>query len=368
LSDYTGVDALSRQEILMAAHNLALMQEYCQSQGREFAFMLAPNKNSLYPDNMPDYGVRNPSANAKLLMAELDALDVNYIDLFAAFGEQEEVLYFTHDSHWNSKGAALGADCINAAFGAESNYFAADFSKAEAVPTLAEIRSETNLCGARICLLPDHLATKENVAYLQNLLMTVYTTCESTDTDRLTAIVSGANGILTADFAALATCFTKYFEKGTIVRPSLIIGHRGNPSLAPENTVEGSLLSYELGAMLVENDIQLTKDGVVVVMHDDTIDRTTNGSGKVTSMTYDQLKQYTVNAYGDFGAQPIPTLEDYLKAFKDLEGRLVIEIKNSDTAICPPLVELLRKYDMCDRVNVISFGTGILTRMKELAP
>ena len=132
LLDYTGVDALSRQEILMAAHNLALMQEYCQSQGREFAFMLAPNKNSLYPDNMPDYGVRNPSANAKLLMAELDVLDVNYIDLFAAFGAQEEVLYFTHDSHWNSKGAALGADCINAAFGVESNYFAADFSKAEA--------------------------------------------------------------------------------------------------------------------------------------------------------------------------------------------------------------------------------------------
>ena len=132
LSDYTGVDALSRQEIRMAARNLALMQEYCQSQGREFAFMLAPNKNSLYPDDMPDYGVCNTSANAKLLMAELDALGVNYIDLFAAFGQQEEVLYFAHDSHWNSKGAALGADCINAAFGVESDYFSADFSQTEA--------------------------------------------------------------------------------------------------------------------------------------------------------------------------------------------------------------------------------------------
>ena len=132
LSDYTGVDALSRQEIRMAARNLALMQEYCQSQGREFAFMLAPNKNSLYPDDMPDYGVCNTSANAKLLMAELDALGVNYIDLFSAFGQQEEVLYFAHDSHWNSKGAALGADCINAAFGVESDYFSADFSQTEA--------------------------------------------------------------------------------------------------------------------------------------------------------------------------------------------------------------------------------------------
>ena len=243
-----------------------------------------------------------------------------------------------------------------------------DFSRTDAVPTLSEIRSETNLCGARICLLPSHLATKENVAHLQNLLMTVYTTCADTDTDRLTAILSGANGILTSDFAALATCFTKYFEKGTIVRPSIIIGHRGVPSLAPENTVEGSVYAYELGAMLVENDIQLTKDGVIVVMHDDTIDRTTNGSGKVTSMTYADLQKYAVDAFGDFGSVPIPTLEDYLKTFKDLDACLLIEIKNSDTAICQPLVELLRKYNMTDRVNVISFGTGILERMKELAP
>lgn len=131
LSDYTGVDALSRQEIWMAARNLALMQEYCESQDREFAFMIAPNKNSLYSDNMPNYGVCNPSANAKLLADELDAAGVNDIDLFAAFGTQEEVLYFAHDSHWNSKGAALGADCINAAFGVESHYFGGDFSKTE---------------------------------------------------------------------------------------------------------------------------------------------------------------------------------------------------------------------------------------------
>ena len=132
LSDYTGTDALSRDEISRIANNLALMQEYCESQGRSFAFMLAPNKNSLYPENMPNYGVCSPSANAKNLMEALDARGVNYIDLYAAFEEQAEVLYFAHDSHWNSKGAALGADCINAAFGVDSNYFGADFSQAEA--------------------------------------------------------------------------------------------------------------------------------------------------------------------------------------------------------------------------------------------
>lgn len=132
LSDYTGTENLSYAKIQQIANNLALMQEYCESQGKEFAFVLAPNKNSLYPENMPNYGVCNRSSNAKLFMEALDARGVNYIDLFAAFEEQEEILYFTHDSHWNSKGAALGADQINNVFGVESNYFGADFSKTEA--------------------------------------------------------------------------------------------------------------------------------------------------------------------------------------------------------------------------------------------
>lgn len=129
LNDYTGQQTLDHQQITQAANNLALMQEYCQSQGREFAFMIAPNKNSLYPENMPDYGVQNPATNAKRLMAELDNRAVAYIDLFAVFGQEAEVLYFAHDSHWDSKGAALGADSINDVFGVQSDYFGGDFSQ-----------------------------------------------------------------------------------------------------------------------------------------------------------------------------------------------------------------------------------------------
>lgn len=131
LGDYTGTAVATDRELFCAARNLALMQEYCESQGREFAFMIAPNKNSLYPENMPDYGAVSQQTNAQALHKKLDEMGVSYIDLFAVFGEQEEVLYFAHDSHWNSKGAALGADSINAAFGVESSYFAADFSASE---------------------------------------------------------------------------------------------------------------------------------------------------------------------------------------------------------------------------------------------
>lgn len=131
LGDYTGTAVATDREIFMAANNLALMQEYCESQGRAFAFVIAPNKNSLYPEHMPDYGAVSKWTNAQALHSKLDEMGVAYIDLFEVFGEQEEVLYFAHDSHWNSKGAALGADSINAAFGVQSNYFGGDFSQSE---------------------------------------------------------------------------------------------------------------------------------------------------------------------------------------------------------------------------------------------
>lgn len=129
LEDYTGTAPMTGREIFSAARNLALMAEYCQEQGKEFAFVVAPNKNSLYPDAMPDYGVTAQTSNAQRLFARLEDMEVSYIDLFAAFGEEPEILYFCHDSHWNSRGAALGADVINAAFGRESRYFAGDFSR-----------------------------------------------------------------------------------------------------------------------------------------------------------------------------------------------------------------------------------------------
>ena len=129
LNDYTGLETMDTADIQAVARNLELMQEYCRSQGREFVFVIAPNKNSLYPEHMPNYGVCNPSTNANLLMAELDSRGVAHIDLFEIFSQQEEVLYFAHDSHWNSKGAALGADSINEAFGVQSDYFSGDFTQ-----------------------------------------------------------------------------------------------------------------------------------------------------------------------------------------------------------------------------------------------
>lgn len=129
LGDYTGTGLMSNRELFSAATNVALMDEYCRVNGKEFTFIIAPNKNSLYGEFMPSYGVTAKTSNAQRLHSLLDQLQVEYVDLFAAFGAQKEILYFAHDSHWNSKGAALGADLINRSFGVASDYFGADFSR-----------------------------------------------------------------------------------------------------------------------------------------------------------------------------------------------------------------------------------------------
>ena len=236
------------------------------------------------------------------------------------------------------------------------------------ISDLHAIRSATNACGARICLLPEYLITRENVLYLQKQLMTVWVTSESTVKGHVSAIVSGANGIVTPDYAALSGCYTRYFEKNSVTRVPEIIGHRGVPSLAPENTVEGSLLANEKGAALIEMDIYLTTDNVIAVMHDGTLDRTTNGTGNVESYSYEQLRAVLVDGANGFDAVPVPCLADYFKAFKGLDAHLIVEIKSGKTAICQKLVDLVEEYDIADQVSVIAFGTAIQTEMKRVAP
>ena len=133
LPDYVGLAPMTDREIFSAARNLALISEYCEEQGAEFLFTIAPNKNSLYPQHMPALtlpAARKPH-DAKRLAEELERQGVDYLDCFALFRGQEETLYFKTDSHWNSKGAALAADALNEALGRSSGYFGGPFTPQE---------------------------------------------------------------------------------------------------------------------------------------------------------------------------------------------------------------------------------------------
>ncbi len=131
LADYTGAAPMSEHALWAAAKNLSLMQEHCEAAGADFLFTIAPNKNSLYHENMPNMGAVADTRDADRLYTLCDELNIDYLDLFDAFEAREETLYFAHDSHWNSRGAALAADAILHELGRESDYFAGDFSASQ---------------------------------------------------------------------------------------------------------------------------------------------------------------------------------------------------------------------------------------------
>lgn len=138
LDDYTGQSPMTQKELSSAARNLELMAQFCAENGKQFVFMICPNKNSLYDANMPNMGAKSEVHDAQHLMDLLE--NVSYIDLFSAFSAQNQILYFKTDSHWDNCGAALGADLINQAFGISTNYFSGPFtSSAEYTGDLYEM-------------------------------------------------------------------------------------------------------------------------------------------------------------------------------------------------------------------------------------
>ena len=114
LDDYLGSDPMSERELYNLSRNLSIVQNYVEEKGKRFEFTIAPNKNSLYDQNMPYYYGKKVSdkKNADRLQALLKEKGVNYTDLFKVFRSQDEILYCQRDSHWNNKGAVLAYNTI----------------------------------------------------------------------------------------------------------------------------------------------------------------------------------------------------------------------------------------------------------------
>ena len=119
LNDYLGQDLLSDRSLFNIAHMLSMTQQALEEKGVNFLFTIAPNKNSLYGDNMPYYDKLKVSdqTNRENLESWLTTEKVAYADLYQALMEEDEVLYHARDSHWNNKGAALAADVLMDALG-----------------------------------------------------------------------------------------------------------------------------------------------------------------------------------------------------------------------------------------------------------
>lgn len=114
LEDYLGEELLSERSLFNIAHTLAMMQETLNEKGVQFLFTVAPNKNSLYGENMPYYDSLKVSSDKNLvnLQKYLRQEQVSYGDLYETLSEEKEVLYHKRDSHWNNKGAAVAAETL----------------------------------------------------------------------------------------------------------------------------------------------------------------------------------------------------------------------------------------------------------------
>lgn len=108
-----------------------------------------------------------------------------------------------------------------------------------------------------------------------------------------------------------------------------MICHRGASAYAPENTLASFQQAYDRGGRWVEFDVMLTKDDVAIVMHDETLDRTTNGTGNVADKTYDEILALDAGSWfgAEFLGQKIPTLVEALQLLNDLEMNMEVEIK-----------------------------------------
>jgi glycerophosphoryl diester phosphodiesterase len=153
-----------------------------------------------------------------------------------------------------------------------------------------------------------------------------------------------------------------------------VFGHRGAGGLAPENTLPSFALGLALGADVLELDVHASRDGVIVVTHDPTLERTTNGSGAVRDQALYELQQLDAGyrftrdgrdyPYRDQGVT-IPSLDTVLKQFP--LAFCNIEIKQSEPPIVAEVIELIRRFDAQHRVLLAAEHDAIMQDIRHLA-
>lgn len=156
----------------------------------------------------------------------------------------------------------------------------------------------------------------------------------------------------------------------------LVMAHRGGGGLAPENTITAFRNAVEIGTDVLEMDVRLTKDGTLVVFHDSTVNRTTNGVGTVRSFALPEMKRLDAGhswtpdsgltyPYRGQGIT-VPTLAEVFEVFPDI--RMSIEIKQADPAAATTLCDLISDYGEISKVLVASEHDEVLDELRRVCP
>ncbi len=162
---------------------------------------------------------------------------------------------------------------------------------------------------------------------------------------------------------------SKYTPFYSLITPPKVplINHRGYETVAPENSIPAFTLAGERGAFGVECDVSSTSDGVLIIMHDNTVDRTTDGSGTVTSLTYAQIQQMHIDAGANVDQYSqeelvIPTFDDFIKICRKYGMVATIEVKlygdlgNYVTS----MLDTIYKYGMQNNVMILTINADVI--------
>lgn len=160
-------------------------------------------------------------------------------------------------------------------------------------------------------------------------------------------------------------------QKGGSASGKIITGHRGGAGLGLENSLDCIAAGMKAGASSIEIDVHVTSDGEVVVCHDPTLDRTTEGKGKINDKTLAQVKATRLlNPDGSVSTQTVPTLEDVL-AVLDGKVELLLEIKRkggNNKGIEQAVLDILKKHDALKYTVIQSFDDSVLEKLHALDP
>jgi glycerophosphoryl diester phosphodiesterase len=152
---------------------------------------------------------------------------------------------------------------------------------------------------------------------------------------------------------------------------TMIQAHRGASAYCPENTLEAFSRAIEQGADCVELDVHLTKDGEIVVAHDERLERVSNGTGHINDRTLEELKSLDFGKLFPGQVCRIPTLAEVLQLVKPSALAMNIELKTTDRlypGLCEKLSSLIEEYAMTGRVIYSSFNHYSLREIKQIEP
>lgn len=246
-----------------------------------------------------------------------------------------------------------------------------DYSEKNIGDSIYDEIAEAHKVGANVIVLSQEQSDYETVFYAQGMLTTVWTILkEMTEFNIVSCISTGAYGIIAQDYALCYATYEKY-ESGSLSRSFYNIAHRTLPYDYPENSYEGMVAAVESGATHVEIDIKVTSDKQLVVMHENDLSKTTNGTGNIESMTLEQLRQFKITktmADVEVEGVEIPTLAEMFGYLKSHDFVLVVEIKTENTLCCGLLKDLMDEYQVYDKVVVITYSWNQMKIMRQILP